>query len=52
MPVVAKVEVFVFKLFHIIMKDTKTSILPPGDFPDFPPTWSLKSLCKELFPTS
>lgn len=38
MPVVAKVEVFILKLFHIIMKDTKSSILPPGDFPDFPPT--------------
>lgn len=49
MPVVAKVEVFVLKLFHIIIKHTKTSILPARDFP---PTQSLKSLYKEFFPTS
>lgn len=52
MPVVAKVEVFIFKLFHVIMRDTKTSILPSGDFPDFPPTSNLQSLYKEFFPTS
>lgn len=50
MPVVAKVEVFTFKLFHIILKLTETSILPPGDFPDLPPALNLKSLYKEFFP--
>lgn len=52
MPVVAKVEDFIFKLFHIIMKHTNAIIPASGHFPDFPPTQSPKSLYKDLFPTS